>query len=210
MELGWRVVDGDKRYHDEIRIWFGLVWERVWHDSVDFAAASWLTVLPTVYLVLLDVWLASCRFVWQEAPLFFLAWLLLRLTWLVFRNRHNSDNSNKSDKKFDLLLIQSNVQDPMLMKGVQEEKWAGGNLVWYLFIYSKTIHFIRFTILHTNVKWHRNQNHRSQKQEVKILKTQNSAAEISKSKKLTPRRKIKNLKILLGPARPIYKQTKKR
>ena len=80
----------------------------------------------------------------------------LRRTWLVFRNRHVSDNSNKSDKTFDLLLIQSNVQDPMLMKGVQEEKWAGGYSVWYWFIYSQTMHLIRFTILHTNVKWHTN------------------------------------------------------
>ena len=36
-------------------IGFGLVWERVSHDSVDFAVAMLLTILPTVYIVLLDI-----------------------------------------------------------------------------------------------------------------------------------------------------------
>ena len=45
VELGWWVGDGDERYHDEIWIGFGLVWERFLHDSVDFATALWLTIL---------------------------------------------------------------------------------------------------------------------------------------------------------------------
>ena len=39
-----------------------------------------------------------------------------------FRNCHTGGNSNKSDNRFDLLIIQSNVQDSMLIKEVQEEK----------------------------------------------------------------------------------------
>ena len=48
VELGWWVGDGAERYHDEIRIGFGLVWECVSHDSVDFTVASLLIILPTV------------------------------------------------------------------------------------------------------------------------------------------------------------------
>ena len=75
---------------------------------------------------------------------------------VIFRNCHTGGNSNKSDQRFDLLIIQSNVQDSMLIKEVQEEKWAYGNSVWYWFIYSQKMHLIRFTTLHTNVKWHTN------------------------------------------------------
>ena len=75
--------------------------------------------------------------------------LLIGLTWLIFGIVTIVTNPLIWIK--DLTYWESNP-----MSKIQEEKWAGGNSVWYWFIYSQTMHFIRFTTLHTNVKWHTN------------------------------------------------------
>ena len=114
LELGWWVSDGDERHHDEIRIGFGLVWRCVLDDSADVVAVSLLIILSTIYLVLLDPWFVWCCFVQPEVP------LSAAETDLVgFRNFRDSDDSTKSNKRFDLLRIQSNVQDP----GREVSRW---------------------------------------------------------------------------------------
>ena len=144
VELGWWVGDGDERHHDEIWIDFGLVWRCVSHDSVEVVVASFEYTFDSISC---PSW---CRFVWSEAPLFFLVWFLLKLTWLV------------SGIVVVMTIPLSQIRgltywESNPMSKIQWERWACGNSVWYWFIYSQTKHFIRFTTLHTNVKWHTNQ-----------------------------------------------------
>ena len=47
------------------------------------------------------------------------------------------------------------LTDPMsnIRRVIQREEWSTRWLIWYWFIYSQTMHFIRWTMLHTNVNW---------------------------------------------------------
>ena len=143
--------------------WWG--WEVPWLALVWFGSVFRMTLLT---LLLLCCWLYCQQCILSFLTLAYFVWfrstrgsiILLGLTpaeidLVGFQNCHKGDNSSKSENRFDLLMIQSNVQDPMI-KVVQEEKWAGGNSVWYCLFISQTMHFIWFIILHTNVKWHTN------------------------------------------------------
>ena len=71
VELGWSIGDGDERYHDEIGVGFGLTWEWVSHDSLDFVDDCTANSISCPSFDL-------CCFVRREAPLFSMAWLRLR------------------------------------------------------------------------------------------------------------------------------------
>ena len=127
VELGWWVGDGSERYHDEMGIGFDLVWGWVSHDSADFIVAVDYTADSISY----PSWRLTCFVSLRSNGGSTIPLGLTSADLVGLRNCHTCDNSNKSDKRFDLLKIQSNVQDPMLIKEVQEEKWASGNSVWY-------------------------------------------------------------------------------
>ena len=97
---------------------FGLALFCVVNGRCMMVTMCWLTVLPTVCSVLLDV-LTCCvllRFVsfgWQllcsSRPDSFDDGLV---RFENYHNCHTCDNSNMFGKSFDLLIIQSSVQDP--------------------------------------------------------------------------------------------------
>ena len=103
---------GNEWHHDEIWIDCGLVWRCVSHDSADFVIVSLMIMLLTISIVLFDPWFVGCRFVRPEAPQFFFAWFADGPDLVGFQNWRDSDDSTKSNKRFDLLRIQSSVQDP--------------------------------------------------------------------------------------------------
>ena len=118
VELGWWVGDGDEWHHDEIRIDFGLVWSC-------FAWLCWchcrFIVDYTVDSISCPSWYLTClvsfRLIGEST-------ILLGLTpaetdLVGFRNCRSDDDSTKSNKRFDLLGIQSNVQDP----GSEVSRW---------------------------------------------------------------------------------------
>ena len=145
VELGWQVSDGDEWHHDEIWIDFGLVWRFVLTSS---SFHCWLCcqqyLLSFLILGLFDVALIDRRLHDSSWPD-----LLMGLTWLVFRIV--AIVTTPLSQIRDLTYWESNP-----VSKIQEEKWAHINSVWYWFIYSQTMHFVRFTTLHTNVKWHTN------------------------------------------------------
>ena len=100
MEFGCGVGDGDERHHDEVWIGFALRCRWGMHEVVDLLVDCTVDSVHHSSLGFDLLRSVSFGFVWLESPLFFLAWLLQRLSCLVgnCHNCHTCNNSNKSGK----------------------------------------------------------------------------------------------------------------